>query len=63
MAQTVIGIFRDADKAQEAADQLLANGLNESNVDLSSGSLADDDRREENESGIARFFQEPVWYK
>jgi uncharacterized protein (TIGR02271 family) len=37
MSQTVIGIFKHADQAQEAKTYLLANGFESSNVDLSSG--------------------------
>ena len=57
MAQTVIGIFRDADKAQQAVDQLLSNGFSESNVDLSSQRLTETNRHDHQESGIARFFR------
>ena len=54
MAQTVIGIFRDADKAQQAVDQLLSNGFSESNVDLSSQRLTDTNRHDHQESGKDR---------
>ena len=35
MAQTVVGIFKDADKARRAVDQLINSGFSESSVDVS----------------------------
>lgn len=66
MAQTVIGIFNTASEAQDAADQLLANGFSESNVDVSSGGSSSTSStsssgslksHDSNESGISRFFK------
>lgn len=55
MSQTVIGIFKNVNQAQNAADQLLDNGFDDSDVDVSSGdSYADESN--DHESGIAKFF-------
>jgi uncharacterized protein (TIGR02271 family) len=65
MAQTVIGIFRSESEAQNAVNQLLANGFSDDNVDMSRGSSSGSssssstslDSGHENESGISKFFQ------
>jgi uncharacterized protein (TIGR02271 family) len=60
MAQTVIGIFNNANEAENAKQQLLNNGYAESNVDIADGRTADYSNRStehEHESGIARFFR------
>jgi len=67
MRQTVIGLFNKSSDAQEAVQRLLSNGFTNDNVDisLSTGSTTtgstnfdlDDKDRDENESGISRFFK------
>lgn len=60
MSHTVIGIFDQASEAQEAKQELLNNGFDSENVDIStkdgadnSGTMPDDDRNE----GIGGFFR------
>lgn len=71
MSQTVIGIFKTKQDAENAVDNLLRNGFSENNVDLSdqrntenpavadAADLSTEHRHEahEHESGIARFFR------
>lgn len=62
MKQTVIGVFKSADDAQEAVEQLLNNGFTESNVDVSSNNSTVNDGNSnggdsDKESGISKFFK------
>jgi len=60
MAQTVIGIFNNANEAQNAVDKLLSDGFSRSNVDVSSAqtsSYVTRNTNDDNESGIAKFFR------
>jgi len=66
MANTVIGIFDNKEKAIEARRQLLNNGFSEESIDLSShGSYYDEDkagmnmetRSKDQESGLKHFFK------
>src|SRR6188474_589884 len=61
MSQTVVGIFNNSNEARNAVDQLLNDGFVERNVDYVRGSESEaytrDEIRNDNESGIARFFK------
>ena len=66
MAQTVIGFFDDAAEAQRAVQQLVSNGFDRDQIDISSGnkdgalstsSTASDRNDPDRESGITRFFK------
>jgi stress response protein YsnF len=60
MANTVIGLFENREKALEARRQLLNNGYTEDEIDISSqGSLEYTGKNEtkEEEGGIAKFFK------
>jgi len=66
MAQTVIGFFDDAAEAQRAVEQLVSNGFDRNQVDVSSGnrnnalstSATDTDRTDnDHENGVTRFFK------
>ena len=60
--QTVIGVFDNRKKAQEAYENLLAKGFNRTQVDLSAdynemGAQKSDRTHHEHEGGIAGFFE------
>src|SRR6476659_8941676 len=61
MSQTVVGIFNNANEARNAVDQLINDGFDERNVDYVRGSESEaytrNEIRNDNESGIARFFK------
>ncbi len=61
MSHTVVGVFNNADEAKNAVDQLVNTGFDRSNIDYASGSAsgydAGDETRDDNESGISRFFK------
>lgn len=68
MKQTVVGLFKNASDAQQAAQHLLSSGFTNDNVDVSlstyqnssSSNSTDfnlDGDRDEHESGISRFFK------
>jgi uncharacterized protein (TIGR02271 family) len=60
MSQTVVGIFNNAEEARRAVDELVNRGFDRNNIDYASGSASAytaDDNRNENESGISRFFK------
>jgi len=60
MTQTVIGIFRNTDAAQNAVDKLLSSGFSDANVDIASDrslNYTTHKNEDEHESGIARFFK------
>jgi len=61
MTQTVIALFDNATEAKQAADTLVDQGFQRSNVDISTGNTdnnyyTDNSNRDTNESGISRFF-------
>ncbi len=65
MAQTVIGVFDNANEAQDAVDQLASEGFSRDDIDLSTRAATETDasdtaaRRDgdDNESGIGKFFR------
>jgi uncharacterized protein (TIGR02271 family) len=69
MAQTVVGFFDDATQAQRAVEQLVSNGFDRSQIDVSSGGSgnssstvstsgsSDYGHDNDRESGITRFFK------
>ncbi len=58
MSHTVVGIFNNADEARSAVDQLVNRGFDRSNIDYATGSgYNTDENRNDNESGISRFFK------
>lgn len=62
MAQTVVGLFENDSDAQRAVEGLVAAGINRSNVDVSRGGSSStqtisNDRDNDNENGITRFFK------
>jgi len=56
MTKTVVAIYNTIDEAKNAAGELIRNGFNQDDVDVSSGSAYVDDTRE-HESGVSRFFK------
>ncbi|HYJ63007.1 MAG TPA: YsnF/AvaK domain-containing protein [Parafilimonas sp.] len=62
MSHIVVGIFNNADEAKNAVDKLVNSGFDRSNVDYARGSdsgyYTDDENRNDNESGISRFFKD-----
>ena len=60
MSHTVVGIFNNAEEARKAVDELVNRGFDRSNIDYASGAASGyttDENRNENESGISRFFK------
>jgi uncharacterized protein (TIGR02271 family) len=60
MTHTVVGIFNNAEEARKAVDELVNRGFDRSNIDYASGAASGyttDENRNENESGISRFFK------
>lgn len=61
MSHTVVGIFNNADEARNAVDELVNRGFDRSNIDYArgsaSGNYTNDENRNDNESGIGRFFK------
>jgi len=58
MSHTVVGIFNNADEARNAVDQLANKGFDRSNIDYATGSgYNTDENRNDNETGIGRFFK------
>jgi len=62
MAQTVVGFFDDAADAQRAVEQLVSNGFDRSQIDISSGTgsgtaSTSGHHDHDHENGITRFFK------
>ena len=63
MTQTVVGIFNSASDAQNAVDQLLSNGFDNSDVDMKAGNSPDyatsaaSTSNADTSNGISRFFK------
>jgi len=62
MAQTVVGFFDDAADAQRAVEQLVSNGFDRSQIDVSSGTgsgtaSTSGHHDHDHENGITRFFK------
>ena len=61
MSHTVVGIFDNANEAQKAVDELLNRNFDRSNIDYATGSASgydtDDQKSDDHESGISRFFK------
>jgi len=62
MAQTVVGFFDDAADAQQAVEQLVSNGFDRSQIDISSGTgsgtaSTSGHHDHDHENGITRFFK------
>jgi stress response protein YsnF len=62
MSHVVVGIFNNADEAKNAVDKLVNSGFDRNNIDYARGSdsgyYTNDENRNNNESGVSRFFKD-----